>query len=591
MLQKLNYYGFHAEVTEAVDGSSEPNLNEYDKYVNSPVGAKGAHPLELKYNKKLIQSPGAWGYLKTYHKILEQAKISGYRRILCFDDDVLFHKNFHAEFDRFIREVGENWKLLYLGATQHTWNLPKTNRYRDSSKTEYDVQEPFYYPLITDGSFAIGIDSSIYDLLIEEIERFNAPFDSGPLRRVCELYQEQCFVAQPNLVIADVSDSNIGIGRNQYELAEKVKWDMELYDIDEYRDLVSVIVPAFNAELTIEKCLMSVINQTYPRLEVIVADDGSTDNTVEVVKKIQARDSRITLLENKENRGCYFVRNDAIRQSRGRYIAIQDADDISLSTRIERQLIPLVAGQAEFVISRIYRSRCRADEFDLSDDNKMIQMVQSRRIPNSDGKFEYRDREILGLNSSMFSRSLFEKLGLFWEKRFASDAEFCERILFHLADVRFYDDENVHTFLRDCDPIEGLYKRIDEVLVISTEMGEANVTNRHRQEEKLEFRRVWRSRLSGEIEYEYPKLDAKIGAMEKTPLELANDRIAALNSRCNILEQKLKVRNQVKDQMLESARKQVVELENGLSWYDRTYGHLPKWYLKIGGIFRRWPCK
>lgn len=87
----------------------------------------------------------------------------------------------------------------------------------------------------------------------------------------------------------------------------------------------SVIIPLFNKEKYIEATLNSVLNQTYTEFEVIIVDDGSTDNSLSIVKK--NRDSRITLIEQ-ENKGASFARNNAIAHAKGKYIAPLDADDI-----------------------------------------------------------------------------------------------------------------------------------------------------------------------------------------------------------------------------------------------------------------------
>jgi len=587
VVEKLAKQNIDFEIVDAVDGYSNDVIKEYQQYAQRPVGEPGSHKLEKLYNFKLIESPGAWGYLKTYEKILSEAKNKDYKRILCFDDDILLHKEFNTQFDEFIAKINDDWKLIYLGATQHNWTMPKSLRYINQKKEEYNIEEPFYLPRETDGSFAIGIDASIYDLLLSEVRKFNAPFDSGPLRTINENYQDKCFVAQPNLVIADVSDSDIRQGRNQYELAEKLKWDMELYDFPYKVPLISVIMPAYNAAETIEKSIQSILNQTYSNIEVIIANDGSTDDTVDIVKNLQKVDSRIRLMENQINRGCYYVRNDALRIAKGTIIAIQDADDISLPDRLEKQLIPIISGEAKYTISRIYRSRCKVSELNIEKPDQMIKLVESRRVKNQYGKYDYRDKKILGFNSSMYHRSLFEEIGLFWEHRFAADAEYAERILFHYGDIKLNDNENIHSLLMECDPIKGIYKRLDEVLVISTDMGETNITNKHKQQEKKDFERQWRKRFDAEIEYDYPEFDKS----EKLLTSQDLSELEELKSKYDAYKQKTEARLFAKDQMIEAGRLQIKNLENDLSWYSRTYDHLPKWYLKIGGIFRRWPFK
>ena len=101
--------------------------------------------------------------------------------------------------------------------------------------------------------------------------------------------------------------------------------------------LVSVIVPAYNAEQFIARTLLSVLNQTYKNLEVLVVDDGSKDRTAEIVEDIATKDSRVTLLRQ-QNSGVAKARNSAIVNAKGEYIAPIDADDIWYPQKIEKQI-------------------------------------------------------------------------------------------------------------------------------------------------------------------------------------------------------------------------------------------------------------
>lgn len=87
-------------------------------------------------------------------------------------------------------------------------------------------------------------------------------------------------------------------------------------------DLVSVIIPAYNSEQYIAKCIESVINQTYQNIEIIVVNDGSSDNTASVVKQF----SNVILL-NKENGGLSSARNYGIKCAKGKYVIFLDSDD------------------------------------------------------------------------------------------------------------------------------------------------------------------------------------------------------------------------------------------------------------------------
>lgn len=88
--------------------------------------------------------------------------------------------------------------------------------------------------------------------------------------------------------------------------------------------LVSIIIPVFNVEKYIEKCIESVLVQDYIKLEIVIVDDGSTDNSIEVIKKYS--DSRIKVF-SKTNGGLSSARNYGIRNSNGEYIFFLDSDD------------------------------------------------------------------------------------------------------------------------------------------------------------------------------------------------------------------------------------------------------------------------
>lgn len=90
--------------------------------------------------------------------------------------------------------------------------------------------------------------------------------------------------------------------------------------------LVSVIIPAYNAEKYLDECLESVCNQTYRNLEIIVVNDGSTDNTRKILSRWEQKDSRIRVID-KENGGLSSARNCGINNSRGEEIMFLDSDD------------------------------------------------------------------------------------------------------------------------------------------------------------------------------------------------------------------------------------------------------------------------
>lgn len=110
---------------------------------------------------------------------------------------------------------------------------------------------------------------------------------------------------------------------------------MQTFSLSPSPPLVTVLMPVFNAAPYIEEAVESILQQTCNDFEFLIIDDGSTDNSAELVATC---DSRIRMVRNQANRGLVRTLNDGIAQARGKYIARMDADDISLPHRLARQV-------------------------------------------------------------------------------------------------------------------------------------------------------------------------------------------------------------------------------------------------------------
>lgn len=121
-----------------------------------------------------------------------------------------------------------------------------------------------------------------------------------------------------------------------------------------HNDTVSVIIPAYNAEKYIEETLESVFKQSYQDFEVILINDGSTDNTAKIVQNIAERDNRVKLI-SKPNSGVSDTRNVGISASKGSYIAFLDADDYMLENNLELKVKALKEA-ADFVFSDMWNA-------------------------------------------------------------------------------------------------------------------------------------------------------------------------------------------------------------------------------------------
>lgn len=112
--------------------------------------------------------------------------------------------------------------------------------------------------------------------------------------------------------------------------------------------LVSVLMSVYNGAPTLEKAAASVLAQTYRNLELILCDDASTDDTWRIMQRIAAQDARVTIFQNKTNRGLGASLNGCLSRAGGEYIARQDADDVSDPDRIERTTDFLLSSGAPY---------------------------------------------------------------------------------------------------------------------------------------------------------------------------------------------------------------------------------------------------
>lgn len=98
----------------------------------------------------------------------------------------------------------------------------------------------------------------------------------------------------------------------------------------------SVIIPAYNAETTIERCLHSVVNNSYDNYEIIIVNDGSDDSTLELLHEFKKKNKNTSItIINQENKGVSAARNEGLRKAKGKYICFVDSDDYVSKTFFE----------------------------------------------------------------------------------------------------------------------------------------------------------------------------------------------------------------------------------------------------------------
>lgn len=118
-----------------------------------------------------------------------------------------------------------------------------------------------------------------------------------------------------------------------------------------HRELVSIIMPAYNAEATIKDSIESVLSQTFPYWELIIIDDASIDGTWDIASAYAIQDSRIQVLQNKTNCGASETRRRGNKTARGQWLALLDSDDVWMPDKLEKQMNIAAEGKAQLIFT------------------------------------------------------------------------------------------------------------------------------------------------------------------------------------------------------------------------------------------------
>ena len=396
----------------AVDGKTKIIENYYNEYLKKPW-----NNYDYKYNRKAIPSSGSFAILLSMMELLKHAVENNFKNILVLQDDIIFIKDFYKKFNEKKKEIPLDWKLIYFGASQHNWGNINTGN-------------SFYYPIgTTDGAFAVGYNSNIFNDLIERIKKLNCPFDSGPLCYIQEKYRNQSIVFRENLIIANLENSDCRNGRDQKKYAEIFKWNIKNYIKNNLKaldkkiyykkkintPLVSIIVTTFNSSKYLEYSIDSLINQSYSNIEIIIIDDNSSDDSKNIIKSLASIDERIKFYFNSKNYGTYISKNIGMLISKGDFITFHDSDDYSLTNRIQNQ--------TRFLNNNLNYDACTCNFISRSK------------------KRNFKTAEI----TLFFRRNLIEINGFFDSVRVGADSEF--RLRLSKNNLKIY---NIKKYLYSC---------------------------------------------------------------------------------------------------------------------------------------------
>jgi hypothetical protein len=218
---------------------------------------------KIKSNKRRIFSHGEIGYIASIISILKDAKYHDYKRIIIFDDDALLCNNFCEKYLEVYIKIPYDWNIIRLGSSWYYATMNKS--YMNTSKKGYFVTKP------TVGSFAICYKNTTFEKLIEECEKYETSYDSGPLNSI----GNKDYTLNPNLVIADLYRSTTsGISRNLYKCAKMLSWDLSLFNFVNSLRKISLIIVYNNNQKLIE-VIEFILQQTYKNIEIIIVNNAS----------------------------------------------------------------------------------------------------------------------------------------------------------------------------------------------------------------------------------------------------------------------------------------------------------------------------
>lgn len=187
---------------------------------------------------------------------------------------------------------------------------------------------------------------------------------------------------------------------------------------------VSVVVPVYNAEETLERCLDSLISQSYKNIEIVCVNDGSSDSSLKILNKYRKKDERIVVIDNDKNRGCSYTKNRGIDNATGDFICFVDSDDY-----IENNMInELVDFQRKNNLDLV---KCHYNNYEDGKLKNTILNYPEEKILNT-------KKDINEFKTKLFSGEIPGYLQLLLIKRnVLNDKKINEKIAF-LEDVTFY---------------------------------------------------------------------------------------------------------------------------------------------------------
>ena len=195
-----------------------------------------------------------------------------------------------------------------------------------------------------------------------------------------------------------------------------------------HNELITIGIPVYNMEKSILIAIESCLKQSYKNLEILIVDDGSSDNSIKMIRQ-NISDSRVRIYQRQQNGGVCAAMQDLVEQAKGEYICFLDADDTMMSTRVEKQYMAIKSAEKRYP-SRMIASFCGSEVNDITAGKKY--RIDPNDLWNANAKHSFSG----GTGHSMYRVADLMKLGNF-DSRFSRSADSAMCILF-LMNGGFY---------------------------------------------------------------------------------------------------------------------------------------------------------
>ena len=203
------------------------------------------------------------------------------------------------------------------------------------------------------------------------------------------------------------------------------------------KPLVSVIIPVYNASSYLAECVHSVLLQTYSHLEILLVDDGSTDDSLSICQQLSQEDNRV-IVYSKQNGGASSARNLGLRHAHGYWVVFVDSDDLVKCDYIQHMMKAALQSKVDFVISGL-------QYWDESNDSRVDKLYPSVFLKDNELFFSLLDYRIYdngGPISKLYKVSILNKHAIFFNEKmhYAEDCDFMLKYIRHIDSLRFISE-------------------------------------------------------------------------------------------------------------------------------------------------------